>query len=426
MDFRNGRSSDVNFKCVYKRTLVAIIVCAVFFGFGVLIAASENTRDSDIKFNEYVTEYNALPEDTRVAAAPFIKYAVPEGQTTLNYTEVDEPFGVQLAGAMPFVTMLFLLITSLTTFFSYWYEKRDDYFLADLPLRKPYGWFLLVSIAAGLPFLAVSAVRMIRYKYRKETKPEKEAIAKQLTSGDVTYEKPDSKVVQVRMRKARNKYVNYRINGRQKAIQHQCEELERRETEQRTELAELGKKIQRQQLLIGETAAEKKRLSGAKVTEKETREKALAEWETIMQMRGVSFVSVRQPKGTGIQPLTIDVKVRVPYKKNLYDFGDYRVQIDASGFTCKRFRSGIKTNASNNSPNYNESSGFCFGSRRYAIEDYIINGRLLEAITLIIDSLHEVNDEYAESQIPNCFRRVVEVKRVERWLKIKKVLGVQV
>ncbi|MFV0485212.1 MAG: hypothetical protein ACK5MU_03250 [Candidatus Saccharimonadales bacterium] len=424
MEFRNEYHHDIECGDVFMRTLGAAIICIVIFGLGVLISWGENTRKSDIEFNEYVTEFNALPESTRIVAAPFIKYELPEGKTVLEFKPVADEYGTQLGGAMPTIIKLFLLVLSLTTFFSYWYEKNSSYFLADLPMRTPYGWVLLISMFAGWPILIISFIRMMRCKYRREIKKEIEAIEEQLEDDDLTYEKPNSPIALARMRKARTRYINYRVDGRQKAIKHMHDETTALEEAQRKDLQKLGEQIKRQQRLIGETLAEKQRLADVKVTEQETREKAMAEWDTIAQMRGVSVVSVKRPKGEKIQPLTLDVKVRVPYKGELCDFGDYRVVISGSKFSCTRIRSGVKVTASSNSPNYNESGGFCFGSGKHVITDYVRNGRLLEAITLIVDSLHSVNDKHDEAQIPNCFRRVATVKRVERWLKIKKKLGV--
>lgn len=400
---------------VYVRTIMVLAVCVVVFLFGLLIGGTDNTRSDEIERNEYAAEFNALPEEVRLAAAPFIKYEIPEGETTLDMVPVSDEFGTQLLGALPTIIGLFLAAFSVTTFFSYWYQKRHYYFLADLPLHTFYGWVLLVSMFVAWPLLAISAIRMAVFKYAHFTKKEIATIAEDLEFEEHFYEKPTSPAAQRRMRKARAKYINYRVNGRQKAIMHECKELEERERQEREKLQRMGEQIKAQQRLIGETLAERQRLSSVKVTEKETQEKAAAEWEVITQMRGVSFIYPKKcsHRHLEVPALTIHVKVRVPYQKNLYDFGDYQVTIRSDGFCCERIRSGVKADASSHAPDYNERSGFCFGSRKSTIQDYVRNGRLLEAITLIIDSLHSVNDEYAERQIPDCFRKVATVKRKE-------------
>ena len=92
-----------------------------------------------------------------------------------------------------------------------------------------------------------------------------------------------------------------------------------------------------------------------------------------------------------------------------------------SDFSCKRLRSGKRLDAASNAPDYNESSGFCFGRRRSLIQEYVEEAQYLEALTLMIDSLHSVNDPDVEREIPNCFRKAKEFKRAKRRLKKKLV-----
>ena len=77
------------------------------------------------------------------------------------------------------------------------------------------------------------------------------------------------------------------------------------------------------------------------------------------------------------------------YKNILYDLGDYEIKIDKDGpFSARMIRSNIK-----GCEGYSiyGTRNFCFGDRQYEIRDYLGQGRLIEAIELIIECLNYVN-----------------------------------
>lgn len=131
------------------------------------------------------------------------------------------------------------------------------------------------------------------------------------------------------------------------------------------------------------------------------------EWEAIKNMRGVTDIYYDEDEET----LCIDVAVRVPYKGEVYDFGDYSIKIHRDEIECPRNRSGVREDWKGGYPDYCYDDGdFCLGDREGSITKFISEQRLREAIILVIDCLHSVNDEEEAEDIPNCFRRIVPPK----------------
>ena len=244
---------------------------------------------------------------------------------------------------------------------------------------------------------------------------------------DIRYEKTHKPLSGPMAQRAKGLYIQYITTDRiashdaeRDSIAARIEQLKAENTEYRN-----GFQRTRKELTEAQQALENLRLEST--TENALR--AEQEWEQIRQMRGVYSLSTqkagpgkgkRDSKGRKLQKLLIGVRVRVEYDGELYDFGDYRIEIEGTNFRAIRTRSGVRMNATDRSPDYNESGGFCFGSRRYEIAEYIQKGRLLEAITLMIDSLHSVNSEEVEAAIPKCFRRVKTIEKAKRRLLRKK------
>ncbi len=209
-------------------------------------------------------------------------------------------------------------------------------------------------------------------------------------------------------------YIHYVVSGRERARQARIAEINASIFDVEVELKRRANGIREDQQRKSRLLAERKQLENAE-TSKQAHDRALREWATIREMRGVA--SLRAEK----RCLAIKVDVRVPYDGELYDFGDYLIKLYPNDFSCKRLRSGKRLDATSNAPDYNESSGFCFGERRSLIQKYVEKAQYLEALTLMIDSLHSVNGPDVERKIPNCFRKAKELERAKRRLKKKLV-----
>lgn len=412
MRFRNGDYSDIAFEDVCPRIGIGfgIVLCIalIFLFFASVFATNKN--DIVEEYNAKATEFNARPETERKIIASYLGDGEIDGE---NYTMVlDDTFidkKAFMARMCSIAIVAVLVISSLVATCSYIYEKLEHYYLADLPFKEPYGWFLFFSMFVFWPVLLVSRLRMLKVRFgqrRKECKAVELAARQELkdeADARLSYKSSLSN-------KAKKRYVSYRIKGHQQALDHRKTELETRIKECEENLREYGMSIQATQRQIGATKAQLNELSKVSLAGEVVRAEALEEWRIISEMRGVSKITLRD------NSICILVKVRVPYQEHVYDFGDYEICISAKKYSCKRVRSGVKLNATSKRPDYNESSGFCFGSRRNLIQDYVQHARMLEAITLMIDCLHSVNED-VEAEIPECFRRVEAIESVKRHLK---------
>lgn len=415
---RNGRyTDDIAADDIFGATLATLIIIAVVAVvaslFGWLIYASN--QDADRNYNEAVAEFNTHSEAERAIIAPYFSYTLPEGETSFELKEVDEtPYWTHVLHLLPYGIGLTVIILSAATFIAYWHEKSRRYRLADLPFRTIYGWLLFFAMFVGWPILLVSRIGMI-LKIVPERRREKRAV-EEAAKKMLDQPAPSPELVGRRNQKAEAAYVAYVVRGRVKAHQDILKDLNARKASIEDKIRSYGQYLRDSQRQRGEIQAE---LAAAEKLEPEeaTKERAKREWEAIRQMRGVSSVSTQKTRGKQPNALIIQVDVRVPYKNNLYDFGDYRISIMGDRYQCTRVRSGIRSDASSSAPDYNESGGFCFGSRRYEISEYVQKGRYLEAITLMIDSLHSVNDSYAEEMIPYCFRKVATIEQAKQRLQ---------
>ena len=406
---------------IILNALFVLVICAVIavFIIGVLFLITNDTKRDFISYNEYAEKFNALSDDERELVAPLSKYQIVEGENNLPLKDLPDSFGEELLGALPIILCIVAVIVSGATFIAYHDELDSGFYLADLPFPWTYGWALLLLMFAGWPFFLVSAVRMLLAKFGI-ARDERLAIEKQVEE-ELSYVQPSPSERIRNIKLARRLYVAYRIRGQSISRQYEIRATNGKMTQYQRDLKEYGNRIKDTQRLIGETKLELKRLETIPVSVDETRAKAMAEWETIVAMRGVSAVRANKLDGKRQMCLTIDVRVRVPYRGALYDFGDYQVSILNGGFSCRRTRSGVLINPSSTTPNYGSRDGFCFGSRSGIIHEYIHDGQILEGLTLIIDSLHSVNDERVEREIPNCFRKVSTVRRIERRVWRKKM-----
>ncbi|MDO4611924.1 MAG: hypothetical protein Q4B29_00455 [Candidatus Saccharibacteria bacterium] len=283
-------------------------------------------------------------------------------------------------------------------------HKRDYYFFIDLP-RSPQGFLIGLSTLPMFPVYIISGIRLGIWhlmRHREEIEAAKESLKKQ--------EKIDRQInseSRKLRRRARETYIKYVTRTRISGIESRRRYLTGLVKDQEKDLHTLGERLREMQRNLAEN---RKELAGLQIeTEAESRKRARKEWDQIRDMRGVIGVSV-----DGDDRLVLKVRVHVEYKKELYDFGDYVVKIgQGESFYATEIRSGRLKNPTSARPYYMERSGFCFGSRKSEIQMYLRNGQLIEAITLIIDSLHSANPS-DEDGIPECFRKVSLIENLKR------------
>lgn len=401
-------------------TLLLLVVLVVsIIGYLIVIAYIDDSYNSTIKHNEIAQAFNALSLRERQTIAKWDDSLeiVDDGAYVIELQPEPTPKKTRFLRAFLITLAIDITLISLITFMSYCEEKYSSYFIADLPLGSVYGWVLLIVMYAGWPFLLISAIRMWFY-FRPKNQAEKEAVENQARvelSEEQVYALAQSPEIRF-PKQARKAYIQYRVKGCAEAQRKLIEAAEDKVAKAKRSISDYGKEIQRLQHEYGEAKAELNQLAGIKDYANITRAQAKAEWEALAEMRGVARITAKKKRGDRPDKIFILVKVRVPYRGDVYDFGDYQITLAGSTYKCMRLRSGVKVNHTSTSPDYNESSGFCFGSRRYTIIEYLEQGKTIEAVTLMIDCLHSVNDG-AEEEIPYCFRKVETVERTKRRLR---------
>jgi len=396
-------------------TLAVIIL--VVAGIVFLLSCAVQTDAEDVKaYNVQVADFNTLPKSDREVFAPFC-------EKTLDDDLLLEPQELPLSAkhmftlAFPWFLLAEFAVCVISTFAYYWYRKGSRYHLADLPFDTIYGWGLfIVMLPIGWPFLLAS--RLIMWCESQPTKHAEKAEVKRLAEEELTLE---SNLQTAKFDEpAKYAYIRFRTQHFRDSKLQQEEQLREQIASKKTSLNEYGRRIKCLQRELGETKAALKQLEETEPSREATKIEAQSEWQQILEMRGVAKLTTSKRKAKSRDRfLRILIKVRVPYKNELYDFGDYEVTFFEDHFTCREVRSGVKLNHTNTTPTYPDSTyDFCFGPRRYEIEDYARSGRIVEALTLIIDCFHSVNPGH-EEYIPGCYRKVQVIERTKRRLKLQ-------
>lgn len=412
MEFRGTYYSDIAFREVFPRVGVALALYAIIYvvALVIMMAGGLIGRASTERHNAKAEVFNALSFTERKAIA---SYTEDDSIDLSDYSMAikppvslkDLPICIAVVLFLPMTLLTFSLVTAI----SYGKEKKKTCYWADLPLHRPYGWFLLISLFIIWPALLVSAIRLYHAKHlanRAETK-EINRIA-QLAVDEEFDEKIHPRVKFTK--KARSLYMTTRIKGNKNVHENKLNAVRIRIDCCRDRLYKLGDDMRKEQRALGEYTAQLKELESVTFTDKILRQTAKAEWQAITEMRGVATINMSSDSF-----LSILVKVRVPYQSEIYDFGDFIIRIKPGSYSCKEVRSGVKLNHTSTRPAYrNGGSNFCFGGREGQISSYVHNACLLEAITLMIDCLHFVNED-DEKYIPACFRAIslVELAKLQ-------------
>lgn len=378
--------------------------------------ALQETAESVIAYNQQAEQFNTLPKAEREICQPFCDETMLDDDLYLKFKDMPTSAKESFSRVVhPWFFICWSITTSIITFAAYWSNKSRYYYLADLPLDTVYGWFVLFFILpVGWPFLLISRINMW-YTTREENKAERGEI-QNLAQAALTQE---SNIHTVECNKhARRAYIWFRTHNLQEYKCHEQHRLNELITNYKCEISDYGQRIANLQRKLGETKAELKRVEDEPSSREATKALAESEWQQILEMRGVAKITAPKRRAKH-QFLTILLKVRVPYKNNLYDFGDYEVTFDKNGFKCRKVRSGVKLNRTNSRPVYSDRQyGFCFGSRLDDILSYARSGHVVEALTLVIDCLHSVNPG-DEEYIPGCYRKVRTVERAKRRLQYR-------
>lgn len=426
LQLRNGYADDIEWSKLFL-SFAAISLCIIIASIlvlGLFKLEAKDEYDHRQRCNAKVTEFNALPLEHRMVIAKWNNYEVNENFFQ-SYMPDPTPKIEKFRKVIPYFIILELVLASFEVFKNYDEQKAKQYFYADFPSAGFKSHIALALMWVAWPIFFVSYIRMQRWKAEhttgtevNQTSTETEDVtedAKEDTNDDaidcedVTYE--DLSI----------KHSNFAEDSCAQYIEY-CQDLNRYNYEERLSeaqnnvhvleqnLHELGRKVQERQNEIKHAKIELEEIENSKPVEPQTPDVLESDWEAIKNMRGVTNIYCRTVHR--VMQLFIEVEIRVPYEGNIYDFGDYRIEIERNMMICSRTRSGVKDNWSDGCyPDYCYSDEtFCFGDRADKIQEYLTEQQLREAIILIIDCLHSVNDEYDALRIPDCFRRIVSPK----------------
>ncbi len=409
--------------------IVVVVLCAVVIGLNALITAADNA--SALTHNERAAEFNVLSLEERQMIAAWTEDDDIDPETYLMAEkDADVPLFLltQIHGRGNVVRMIpvylgaLVLIFSLCVFVRYWYCKGSAYYLCSLPFGEPYGWVLFCCMFVGWPFLLISFVclrvqqtEFFRERQKKRQaahearKREKEAV-RQLAEEELA-EAARRLTRPAFPERAHQALVTYIVDGQPKAHAARIQEATQRVEDAKSQLQKAGENVRVAQQKLGYARAGLEQLE-ATYSETHSHKKAESDWEAIKNARGVSSIVYNKMR----KRLEILIKVRVPYDGELYDFGDYCFYIDGSAkCVCKEVRSGLKLNHSTTAPQYHiHGNLFCFGDSLSTINQYLRDGRYAEAVTLVVECMHSVNDSYTEREIPNCFRKVSVVEKAKQ------------
>ncbi len=422
-ELRLGQYDELDLKEIWKTggvfLLAAVIVAMIILGVSALIIAADNSTNRS--YNEAAERYNALDLEQRQLVWEFFgggykKDVDPE--TYLIPLKDIRPF-VQRIQAMskfwPGLVLAAIVLISGCMAYTYYKQRDKKYYFVDFPMRTVGEVLTFCAMFAALPFMLVSGCCLLCRKlnlFQLERKEVQKLAKAELSEEDIA---------QIMLPKparctAKMRYAYYQARtARTQELHQQALEVAKHAVDgYRQDLAELGRRVQAVQRNLGTAQTKLEDLQRAQVAAI-TNEQSDAELRAILGMRGVAWVKPPDKKHRNEYLLKVLVKVRVSYQGDLYDFGDYVIIFKTTDFECNHARSGRKLNATSLDPDYSTLSGFCFGTRSETITEYVEEGRIVEAMALIVDSLHSVNSESIRSRIPDCFRKVKTVRRAVWW-----------
>lgn len=425
-------SADDVFATALVVVLIIVVVGAIILGLWALATVDNNK--SAAKHNERAAEFNAKSLEDRQTIAEWTEsddidpesYLMVEKEATEVFLLAEIHGRENVGRVLPIYIGAILMILSLCVFVRYLYEKNCNYYICSLPYDKAYGWILFFCMFVGWPVMLVSFVRMRVEQtefYREQHKKRQEAreqrrIAEAKEKAEVKRLAEDELAEAARRltrpafpERAHRALVAYITTGQPKAYRARLRDAKQRTETAKEQLQKAGETVREAQRKLGNARAELEQMEKTHA-EHHGRKAAEAEWEAIKNARGVSKIVYNRRRNR----LEVTIKVRVPYEGDLYDFGDYVLYIDGSSTcTCREIRSGVKLTHDNTSPHYHLSGKrFCFGSSLSTIERFLADGRYAEAVTLVVECLHSVNDEWDAKRIPGCFRRVSVVEQTKR------------
>lgn len=402
-----------------KYGTIALLIWFVAGLLTLLILKEENQLA--VQNNRTAQEFNSLSPQERKLITKYLEETEQEELRGSKYLmEIQNVTSIQPAKRFFCGVLLILFcIISLYCFIQYRSHARiNHFFLADLPFSQISGWLMFGFCWIAWPCFLISFIRLKLYDCKIAITEHEEVKRVAATELEREFQ---AKRGECFPKKARQSYISYRTHSRADGIHHAIASTENKLQQEERNLKEYGNSIQRVQKEIGRLKAELRNLRELTCDDKINRQIAHHEWEQIIQMRGVIKAYTtrnnrKERKAKHANTLHIIIAVRLVYSGAMYDLGDYDVSITNNVRYCVTCcRSGKRLNATSTAPLYRYHGEFCFGNRKTAINEYFKEGRIIEMLSLIIDSLHYVNQS-DEKRIPDCFRKVKSIDHAKRKL----------
>jgi len=438
LERRNGYTDDIKPSGIYFYPIAVFIVIVIVVALITLFAALEVHADNTNKevHNEAVTRFNAYTLNERQAIAKFhgvgeeSMYGIDPKTYLMTAQPIDRHAVIHWYQKYWLIILISVLVAlSWSTFAGYHNEKNSKYYLSDIPLKQPGVLVLFICMFAAWPVFLVNWIYMRffskladEFRQNRQEQREKNAAEYAAIQQIAQSELAELPIERRFSKNAKLTFRRYVEKDAAKAQADRIREAKHKLAEAKQTLTAAGKAVMQAQRQVGAAEANLRTEQTAQAETDFTAQQIERDWEAITRMRGVAsinpcYTKVRDKKRPGIEIL---VKVRVPYEGEFYDFGDYLITFADNTYRCARQRSGVKLNATSHAPNYG-SSGFCFGNRSDLIGSYVRHGRIADALDLIIESLHSVNDAETAKKIPECFRKVKTIERAERRLKVSRI-----
>lgn len=405
---RRGYCDDLKKAHILRNSIIITIVMGLILL--AFIWADWTHDNSEAKknatYNEFASEFNNLSDEDR---ALIQRYMAQENQDKLDENlmlplEEDETisFWEKLVRQQDWLRATLLLFYSSIVTISYSIVRRreKEYLWTDIPISKPYGLFLLISMFIAWPILLIRK-GFEAYARRKKL----EMCAEELLRIDYAESnRPQASEQDYRNLIERLLLPENSIAKAEKEIEDCNKRLNEIQAAKATgsipeeSLDELMKEIEelqgRKNLYLASIRRQKRAASSSI-----QRHDFHSEWEAIRNSRGVIGIRIDN------DCLYVVVRVRYLLDGKEYDFGDYELRLKPNFYECASIRS------STDDALYQQSDHeFCFGNRACAIDHYVANRQYAEAIILAIDSMHGVN-EGCESEVPYHY---IEVKEIEK------------
>ncbi len=305
--------------------------------------------------------------------------------------------GVMMGGG---IALLFIMGI---TFLVYATKSAENHeYLADLPWRRiwPFLFVLFTALPIGLPFYAVSVVRVWLARKRQPANTVAQGVNAE-TETIFTEPEPARPLFYSAPNAARAMYRSMRTDAQKSYLQQRRRRLHEEKGAIEQSLRLFGQQLRQAQESRNTLLAEIARLEAVSDVVEEIPDLAHldTEFNRLMRLPGVSGIRVVNDE------ISLLVLSRLTYHGVEYDLGDWEVRFGVGSYIkTVELRSGVRRDWSGGYPVYRlDKTTFCFGSRDEVIEQNLLKGQYLEAIELAVDSLRSVNQKH-QPLIPSAFK----------------------